>query len=980
MPKRFSRVINVIAQHGQLTPEDRKHLMEHRLLKPEIHEDNFLSGDVVSLTPAIEELKRQGLMDEAEREGLLVWNNGNLNWNEALVSGGVLIVYRNQEGQPFHIRAHKKQMKGVPLELYGLDCLGEQPKRVVLTEGEYKARLLNQEEIPAVGMPGVASHAGKHYESLFQTMRDAGVEKCVILYDNDDRVSPLLSDGRPNPKYNVDPARRYDVPFYSIRLARQLTYDGIKTGIAHLPDEWRTNGQADVDSVCRDGHTAAELLEIIDAAVEYPQYLQSVSEEGRSVILGRLGDGTVKRCGDEWLARSYPMELVFTPRMGRVRGRLVLRVGAQEVFRDTVNVDSAKSRNQWVREAAEQAGSAGPQEKVEELLALLVSARSKEGPGGGAPSDSTMSEINVLSSLVQKRLDGYYLTVEGGYKQFSNCTAEVLVEEIRDDGLRRERHLRGVVLAGGAQCPFELRAKDFVSQGLLEHLTEQAGSALITDDSGLFRRTVQADSTPTTTVILEQFGWHNEGRFLTPTGQICPEGVDPIPELKIDLSRCGNARHLDLIELPEAELLEVTRYIFTDLLQIGDSLATPFLLGFAFSPIVGEYAVPELQYGLHLQGLSGALKTTYARALACFFGPGFGGPGALLTWTTTPNALQKSGYYYSSAVVVIDDFKTAYAQREAGKQMLIQNYGDRQARGRLQSNSTFMKSYEFRGHILSTGEDSIDSSASNTARLLPVEWSAAAAMATPAEKVSELSGVQGKFSAFTRALVQHVQKEGRDKLRKIFEGNKKAIGELVSGTANGPRLATFMALNLASFQAGLMCAAGLGAITELEMYQLLEKYKISQEHIAKSICARLQGGEPAETFLHYLRAATAAQPSLVCAPNSGSTYGDQIIHLRDDEDGGYKVIVVPDAAFNVVVTFCHKGGRPFPFSFDAVRRDLASKGHLIREDDKHLTVQIRIGKARSRCWRFKPGALGFEAATVEELFSELKLVKPDTCG
>ena len=72
MKRTQSRVIAVIAEKALLAEGDYKHLVEHRLLKPETIGGNFISGDVGSLAPAFEALREQGFLDEAETTGLLV--------------------------------------------------------------------------------------------------------------------------------------------------------------------------------------------------------------------------------------------------------------------------------------------------------------------------------------------------------------------------------------------------------------------------------------------------------------------------------------------------------------------------------------------------------------------------------------------------------------------------------------------------------------------------------------------------------------------------------------------------------------------------------------------------------------------------------------------------------------------------------------------------------------------------------------------
>ena len=954
MGKRPYRVVELIANTATLTKKDRLHLREHRLLNEETIDGHFLSGDPESLAPAFKALEEKGLVDEAIAAGLVVKVNGSLNWNDALVSDRILIVYLDIKGRPFQLRAHKMQMKGAPLEIYGLSFLAKVEGPVVIVEGEFKALLLNQLGIPAIAVPGVSSFVGKKFDELIGTLKEAGIEEVVVLFDNDDRVSPLLGKGGPNPYYKSEAEKRYDVERYAFQLARRLRYDGIQPRIAHIPDEWRVDGGADVDSIMRSGRSSEDIVKLVAAALPPEEYLSSQTEECSTVVTKKLGDGTVKTNASGFRINSFPLELRFKVTKGRQKGGIALLVNGRSVHVDLINVLSKPARHRFLEDAA------GHLEEDEvKLLGDMVQDLAKAvGSRGGGSGSEEPGALDVLGAQVIVHPSGYQLQTAEGCKPISNFVAVILTEDIIDDGLEEERWFTGEVVQDGETYPFSMRAKDFGSQRCFDILMEQVGSSLLVDNPSLVRRTIQASSSPVETRVLKQFGWDQKGRYLTPSGQICPVGVDPLSNVRIDLSLCERASMLDLPVMSPEEVVGAARLLFNDVIQVGDTDATPILVGLSLAPVVGGYAVSDFLYGMHIAGISGSLKTTVARALQCLYGPGYSEDVPLLSWTSTPNYLQKMGYFFGGALAVIDDFRLSFSSNHGGLQMLIQNIFDRQSRGRLRADATFRKSYPFRGYPLSTGEDGIGTSASNIARILPVPWSGSAADKTPPERVKRVRDGQKDLAGFTRELVRFVQGKPRTEIREQYEEMVSWIGKkFETKIANRHRVTNILALNRLSFTLGVLCANSIGALDDMEMLSLQDDYQAAEDLMVAHLQGVLAEKEPARLFLECLAAIISSNPELLAGGSADDGRGKKILHAKRI-DGVLRLYAVPDAAYHAVARHYRAIGEQFPFSKEAVGADLNAKGYLIREDRKHLTAQVRLGQTKVRAWRLDPESLG----------------------
>lgn len=949
-------IAETILTFGELLEEDREHLVEVRGISEAGVEGHFVSGSEEALEPAFEALQSAGLVEAAMECGVLILQSGNTTWNPALVTDKILIGYHDAHGQLFHLRPHKSGLKGVEVQIYGQDCLQEGVKLVVITEGEYKARVLIQSGIPALAVPGISTYVGKHYSVLREVLQSAGVEGGTILFDNDDRVNPELSDGSPNPRYQPDRKKRYDVQLNCVKLARRLAHDGFEVRIATLPDSWRVGGTVDIDSALLNGHTVQEIEGVIADGAPWDEYLDLQTSECKEVVSTLLVEDKVVFKDGKWTARTFPYEVRFEKRPNRAKGIVQLLVNGKPLPPGEVNPNSVTGRAKWAKDVAEKGHF--DQVVIEELLeriALELANGHTNLHFGNAKVDEI---LEVQGKNVAVTDQGYFvIPPDGGTsKQISNFTMEVVRDVLRSDGIDEKRVYECVVRFGGDVHEVEIPVKDFESTRLKEVVVAKVGHGPDAwGDMSMLRSIVNATSTPVGVNVAQQFGWDEERRFLTPSGQICPEGVEPVPRMVVELEDCGKASNLDLVELPPEDLKGVTEIIFGDLLKLGDPSAMLLLLGFTLSAVTGEYIGFLNRFGIHSWGISGTLKTVTARALQCFFGPGFGDQESLLSWTSTPLSLQKQGYYYHSALAVVDDFKESMLDVRK-LMMLIQNLFDGAARGRLTSDARFAKSYPFRGFLLSTGEDPMDSSASTTARVLPLPWDAEVAKTPQVERVRLIGKNQERFSGFTRAFVKHLQTRDPENLDDIFQRLVREIAAKMPKVSNGPRIARNLALMRLSFQEGLLCAEKVGGIDSTEMMFLLSEYEQVDDEYVVGLRERLDAREPGVVFIEQLRSLLASRPTLISEERIEGTIGFQRVHK-----GVRQVCLLPDAAMALVrKSFWQVTQKDFPFSQEAVQADLAAKDVILRSGKGRVKTQVRFGNVRMYAWVFRADDLGLE--------------------
>ena len=120
-----------------------------------------------------------------------------------------------------------------------------------------------------------------------------------------------------------------------------------------------------------------------------------------------------------------------------------------------------------------------------------------------------------------------------------------------------------------------------------------------------------------------------------------------------------------------------------------------------------------------LVGLTGAGKSYLAKLFMNFFGDFPVSSGRFTTWSSTPNYIQRQGYFFKDALFLVDDFKPEVIQPYQVVRIL-QTYADSTARGRFKSDSTTNIAGPFAA-CWCTGEDVPEHNASALARSVVVK-------------------------------------------------------------------------------------------------------------------------------------------------------------------------------------------------------------------------------------------------------------------
>lgn len=209
-------------------------------------------------------------------------------------------------------------------------------------------------------------------------------------------------------------------------------------------------------------------------------------------------------------------------------------------------------------------------------------------------------------------------------------------------------------------------------------------------------------------------GW-NGSRYLAPNGYIDKDGWHEFTEDSVELPSNPNYMNLYHLDEPPADLSFVRDIIRNHLLQVFDYNITLPYFAHVFWSVIANFIPSVMPYCLWVVGQTGYNKTTYSGLMASFFGSFK--EKDFETFRSTKNAIEKNGYHIKDMLYVVDDYKGVDIK---GTDLvnLIQSYGDRHGRSRLNTEIVARKTYLIRGNMVATAEDVPAGEASVISRIL----------------------------------------------------------------------------------------------------------------------------------------------------------------------------------------------------------------------------------------------------------------------
>src|SRR5262249_25131697 len=153
----------------------------------------------------------------------------------------------------------------------------------------------------------------------------------------------------------------------------------------------------------------------------------------------------------------------------------------------------------------------------------------------------------------------------------------------------------------------------------------------------------------------------------------------------------------------------------------------------------------------------------------------------------TPNYLQRQGYFFKDALYLIDDYKPEVNSRHGAILGLLQNYADRQGRGRLRADASTNTTRPIRGLLVSTGENVPRHSPSSIARSIIINVPQQTKDLDRGNRCVEQSK---HYSAVTCDFVQKMLTDGRSAaFARMVSTLRKYYYRDIAGEQNDSRIA-----------------------------------------------------------------------------------------------------------------------------------------------------------------------------------------------
>jgi hypothetical protein len=370
----------------------------------------------------------------------------------------------------------------------------------------------------------------------------------------------------------------------------------------------------------------------------------------------------------------------------------------------------------------------------------------------------------------------------------------------------------------------------------------------------------------------------------------------------------------------------------------------PALIAYAVLPLVQRFfpaAAPKP--ALHLQGTTGTGKSEIASLLCSFYGqftrdmpPG--------QWGDTVNTVESLGYSLADALYWVDDYKTIYADERTFTRFL-QSYSRGMGRGRLTREAKLRQERPCRGHILSTGETTLDGEASILARMIVL-------------KVAPWGERDPNGQALVKA----------DQLREYLSGFTVQFARWIAGQAETNNLTATLSQSFASSTQGYqdkLASKGIQASTVGRLVQnwavLVTTYRLLRAFLMERDAddalppwfdTILDGAQAMREeragllFLDGLQQLLASGELMLATdmrqPEEARP-GTTIVGYRD----GQHALILPDVAYRAIVRI-----HPLKFNTAAIGAQLQEDGWLIPGANS-LTVQRRVRGIPTRFWQLK---------------------------
>lgn len=309
--------------------------------------------------------------------------------------------------------------------------------------------------------------------------------------------------------------------------------------------------------------------------------------------------------------------------------------------------------------------------------------------------------------------------------KLANFTAEINKEIIKDDGQTSQMvfEIEGILTGGKLLPAVNIPSTKFPA---MSWPTEYWGASAniypgISNKDNLRHAIQEAGFNCPREIRFTHTGWRKiNGKWVYLHGS----GAIGADNITVDLAEANLSNY----SLPPVTNIQEAAKTTLECLKLAPPEVTyPMLATIFLAPLceLMKQARCEPAFVLWLSGVTQAGKSTLTGLFLSHFGD-FQGKSMPGSFKDTENTIERKAFLLKDIVFVMDDFHptgSANERRimEKKAHSLIRGYGDRVARGRMNSDTSLKESYVPRGLCIATAEDLPNLGQSATARLLNIE-------------------------------------------------------------------------------------------------------------------------------------------------------------------------------------------------------------------------------------------------------------------
>lgn len=605
---------------------------------------------------------------------------------------------------------------------------------------------------------------------------------------------------------------------------------------------------------------------------------------------------------------------------------------------------------------------------IEEDIERVQKQKEIASPNVVVAEDNSAAFDSEYYAVVRDRICVRKNTQDGVIlKPLANFTAEIIKEEIHDDGIDRNSYftMKGKLADGSPLPEIAVSSKNFSSMNWpMEHWGNRAivyAGATTKDHLRVAIQMLSKDVFRQT--IYSHVGWRfidGQWLYLHSAGAIGPSGFQPAVHVQV-------GDRLQYASLPEppigADLHKAVRASISFLELAPITITLPLLSAIYRAPL-GECCVNDLS--VFVVGPTGTQKTELTAMAQAHFGSEFNGRNLPGNWLTTGNALEYQAFLMKDMVFTVDDFAptgtTADVQRlHKQADRLMRGQGNRAGRGRLRADGLPLPLYFSRGLILSSGED-IPRGQSLRGRMVILEVSPGYVDLAGLTQVQEFAGnglLAQSMAGYIQWLAPRIEdlKSALPQQQRDFRSKAQAK---LSGHARTPDSVASLTIGWNTF---LNFAYEVGAISHAEQAELRNDGWAALMDAAQSQSVFQGTEDPVDCFIALLKAAlTSGHGHLLDgetgeAPVDATRWGwrtsgvNSTGHSFPKGDcigwvSGTDLYLQPDAVFRVVKKYASDQGESLGVTQQTLWKRMRERGLLASYEKGRNLNRFCIGGIR----------------------------------